>query len=238
MGEGLGMRRFLLPGLAAALLALAGCSGGHDAAPMQLELAKAVRGKAGQIVGKARGAGEAARPPLTRALLDTVDQPVLEITVERRDDWAFLFRTLQRTDDIPGRIEQWSTEDSSVTLTLRNDVLIATRGLGGDLLSSAVQVAEARSGPASGGVQRQMIRTLDYREAALELACDLVDLGPETIEIVERRHPTRHLQQRCAGGGGRVVNDYWVDPRADVVWKSRQWAGPHVGYLSLRRLVK
>lgn len=239
MGEGLGMSRGRLAGLAAAaLLALAGCSGGNEADPMQLQLLKAVGGGAGQIANKVRGTGEAARPPLTRALLDTVDQPVLEITVERRGDWAFLFRTLQRTDDAPGRIEQWSTEDSNVTITLRNDVLIATRGLGGDLLSSAVQVAEGQPGPASGGLQRQMIRTLDYREAALELACELVDLGPETIEIVERRHPTRHLQQRCAGGGGRVVNDYWADPRADIVWASRQWAGPHVGYLNLRRLVK
>ena len=83
-----------------------------------------------------------------------------------------------------------------------------------------------------------MIRNLDYRETALALSCELVDLGPETIEIVERRHATRHLQQRCAGGGGRVVNEYWTDPRAGILWQSRQWAGPHLGYIRLRRLVK
>ncbi|TDE34230.1 YjbF family lipoprotein [Antarcticimicrobium sediminis] len=223
---------------AAALLALAGCSRGTDAPPTQLQLLNAARGSVGQIARKARGTAAPTRPPLTRAALDTVTVPVLEVTVERRDDWAFLFRTLERSDSSPGRIEQWNTEDSNVTLSLRNGVLIATRGLGGDLLSSAVQVVDGQPGPASGGEHLQMIRNLDYRETALTLSCELVDLGPETIEIVERRHATHHLQQRCEGGGGRVVNDYWTDPRAGIIWKSRQWAGPHLGYLSLRRLVK
>lgn len=239
MGEGLGMNRRLAGLATAALLALTGCSGGTDAPPTQLQLLTAARASAGRIAGKVRGAETAAaRPPLTRAALDTVEVPVLEVTVERRGDWAFLFRTLERTDARPGRIEQWSTEDSNVTLTLRGGVLIATRGLGGDLLSSAVQVSDARPGPAGGGEHRQLIRNLDYRETALALSCELVDLGPETIEIVERRHATRHLQQRCEGGGGRVVNDYWADPRAGILWQSRQWAGPHLGYFRLRRLVK
>lgn len=240
MGEGLGMSRNSIAALAAAaLLALAGCSGGQDELPTQLQLFNAARSSAGQIVGKARGGQQPADPPLTRALLDTVKQPVLELTVDRRgDQTALLARTLQRADSTPGRIEQWSSGANAVTISLRSGVLISTRGLGGDVLSSAVQVAEGRPGPSGGGAHLQMIRDLDYRETELALSCDLVDLGPETLEIVEHRHATRHLQQRCEGGGGRVVNDYWVDPRADIVWKSRQWAGPHVGYLSLRRLVK
>ena len=230
------MIRVCLPTLAAALMALAGCSGGKDADPTQLQLFKAARASVGQIAG---GGGEVpVRPTLTRAALDQVAQPVLEVTVEARGDRAFLFRTLERTDSDPGRIEQWRTEDAAVTISLRNDMLIATRGLRGDLLSSAVQVAEGSPGPAGGGAQLQMIRNLDFRETALVLSCELVDLGPETIEIVERRHATRHLQQRCEGGGGRVVNDYWTDARAGLVWQSRQWAGPHLGYLRMRRLVK
>ncbi len=44
------------------------------------------------------------------------------------------------------------------------------------------------------------------------------------------------VQQRCSGGGGEVVNDYWVDSRGGLVWKSRQWAGPQIGYIRFRRL--
>lgn len=230
------MRRLGRAGLAAALLALAGCSGGNDAAPTQLQLLDAARESVGQLAAGRRGAAQAARPALTRAVLDQVEATVLEVTVERRGDRAFLFRTLERRDSDPGRIEVWSTEDGNVTVATRNGMVIATRGLGGDLLSSAVQAADGRPGPAGGGEHRQMIRDLDNRERALALSCALVDLGPETIEIVERRYATRHLEQRCAGGGGRVVNDYWVDSRADRVWRSRQWAGPELGYLSLRRL--
>ena len=36
--------------------------------------------------------------------------------------------------------------------------------------------------------------------------------------------------------GGVVVNDYWVDPGGGLVWQSRQWGGPAMGYLRTRRL--
>ncbi len=233
MGEGLGMKRFAVFGLVAALAA---CSGGKDADPTQLQLLNAARESAGRLV--AGGQAAAARPALTRALLEQVDNAVLEVAVERRDISAFLFRVLERGDSDPGRIETWTTEDQKVTITTRNGMLIATRGLGGDLLSSAVQTEADRPGPAGGGAHVQMIRDLDNRERAVALSCELVDLGPETLDIVEWRLATRHLQQRCQGAGGRIENDYWVDPRAGVVWKSRQWAGPHLGYLRLRRLTK
>ncbi len=123
-------------------------------------------------------------------------------------------------------------------------MLIATRGLGGDILSSNVQLAGDAPGPARGGDKILDIRALDNKAVRLALTCDLADLGPETIVIVEQRHATRRLRETCrggvaAGGGpGQVVNDYWVDASAGLVWQSRQWAGPETGYLRLRRLTR
>lgn len=222
---------------ATAALLLAGCSGGNDATPANLQLLDAARGTAGKMAGRLRGA--AARPALTRAQLEATGLTLTEITVERRDGMtAYLLRTLVRRDSDPGLIEIWSTEDGAVTVTTRQGVVIATRGFGGDLLSSQVEVAENHPGPAGGGGQLQMVRDLDYRESALSLGCELADLGPETIEILGRRQATRHLRQSCAGGGGQVVNDYWTDAVSGIVWQSRQWVGPHVGYLRLRRVTK
>ena len=215
-------------------LALAGCSSNPDQAPLYEQLFAV--GKNAVAAGRARRQ-PVERPPLTRAALNTVKVSSLEVTLERRDQTAYLFVSADRRDDSPGRITVWRTEDN-VSLALRNGVLIATRGLGGDLVSSVVRVSGDRPGPAGSGEKQHFVRTGDIEEQTLVLACDLVDMGPDTIVIVERAHPTRHVQERCSGASGQVVNDYWVDPRAGIVWQSRQWAGPHIGYLRFRRLTK
>jgi hypothetical protein len=238
MGEGLGMmmKPVLRGGLTliATLGLLAGCSGGSDTTSAQVQLFQAGQ----EALSKRRAKRETpARPALTRAVLDTVDVPVLEVTIEQRDLSAFLFASDQRRDDLPGQVTIWRTEDD-VSLAMRNDVLIATRGLGGDLLSADAPVRSGQPGPARQGERALHFHARDTKDLRLTLACDLVDLGPTTITIVERAHATRHLQERCTGGGGAVTNDYWVDSRAGLVWQSRQWAGPENGYLSIRRLTK
>ncbi len=212
------------------VLTLAACSGGTDAPPVELQLVNSVRG-----VIQSRVAGKPAVSPLTRTLLDEQDVSYLEVVSERRDLTAYLTIGAERHDSGPGRITVWRTADN-VSLAMRNGVLIATRGLGGDILSSQVPVRGNEPGPATGGERTYRILARDNKAVRVVLACDRVDLGPETIEIVERRYPTRHLQERCTASDGDVINDYWVDSRAGLVWQSRQWAGPYVGYLRTRRL--
>lgn len=229
------MRFAGLSAAAVLVLGLAACSGGQGAAPLYPQLLSAAQES---IAQKRTRKASAERPPLTRAALNDVQGAYIEVTLERSGIFAYLFHSAERRDDSPGRVVQWRTEDN-VTLSLRNGVLIATRGLGGDVVSSAVNVGDGVTGPAGGGQKVHYIRTGDLSERRLALACDLRDLGPETIEIVELRYSVRHLQEDCtAAEGGRVVNDYWVDSRKGIVWKSRQWAGPHIGYLRIRRLTE
>ena len=221
----------LLTGLIA-LLGLAACGNGSDSQPLELQVIEAGRAA---IAERAARRQATARPPLTRAALNTVQVSALEVTLERRDVLAYLFIDGTRRDSTPGKITVWRSEDNLNVVT-RNGIVIATRGLGNDLLSSQVPVGGDRPGPVRGGEHVQMVRALDNREIPVRLACDLIDLGAETIVIVERKHATRHLQQRCEGAGGTVVNDYWVDSGTGIVWQSRQWAGPGIGYMRLRRL--
>lgn len=222
------------------VLSLAACSGGDAVPTLELQILKA-----GRTAIAARTAPKTARPPLTRAALDTLEGAFLEVTLERRDQLAYLFVSALRRDSGPGLITIWRTDDD-ITLALRNGVLIATRGLGGDVLSSAVQVAGDAPGPAGSGARIMSIRALDNKARRLALVCDLADLGPETIVIVAARHATRHLRETCeggfagdgSGGPGQVVNDYWVDAQSGLVWQSRQWAGPGIGYLRLRQLTR
>lgn len=238
MGKGLGMSRIhrylgpVLGGLAA--LILTGCSGNNggpaNAPTLYLQIFDA--GKE-SIAAKTEPKTE--RPPLTRAALDAVKGSFLEVTLERPDLLAYLYVNLERHDDSPGKITLWRTEDN-VTVAMRNGVLIGTRGLGGDIASAKVQVRGDAPGPASGGERVLYIQSRDNKETRLSLVCDLVDLGPDPVVIIELKHQARHLQERCEGAGGTVVNDYWVDSAAGLIWQSRQWAGPHIGYMRTRRL--
>lgn len=227
------MSRRILTGLL--VLLLAGCSSNQEAPSVYETVAIAGVARAAQT-----RATRVARPPLTRALLDTLEGSYLEVTLERRDQLAYLQILSERVDDTPGRITVWRTDDN-ITLAMRNGVLINTRGLGGDLLSSTVNVAEGVPGPAGGGARVYVLSTRDAKQQSLAMACDLTDLGATPLTIVERAHPVRHLREVCisapeTGLPGRVTNEYWVDSRSGIVWQSIQWAGPNIGYLRTRRL--
>lgn len=220
----------VLASLALAVL-LAACSSGTEEAPLQVQVFSNTRDLIRQRISPA----ETGLPPVTRAQLDALDGPALEVTLETRGAAAYLYVNAERDEGAAGQVTVWRTGDNS-TLALRNGVLVATRGLGGDILSSEIRVSGGQPGPSGGGAHVMLIRGGDEEALRLVLVCDLEDLGAETVEIVERRYPTRHLRQSCSGSGGEVVNDYWVEERAGVVRQSRQWAGPHLGYLRLRQL--
>lgn len=222
-------RLSLVRGLFAGLI-LSGCSVGADAPSTELQMLNAARGA---IASKS--AAKKPRLVVDRTLLDSLDGAFLEVTLERSDLLAYLFIDAERRDDQPGKITVWRTYDD-VSLAMRNGMLIAVSGLGGGIASSTVLASGDTLGPAYDGEHVQFIRALDNKQVRLSLTCDVVQMGTETIEIVERTHSTRHVQERCEGGGGTVVNDFWIDSRAGLVRQSRQWAGPNIGYLWIRRL--
>jgi hypothetical protein len=233
MGEGLGMkqRTCLAASLAASFL-LAACSGGTDAPTLNLQVIELVRASI-----SARVNPPPERPPVTRAVLDKLDGTFMEITLERGKRSAFFYPSLINRDADPGEITVWRT-DSNETVTVRGGVLIATRGLGGDLLSTEVQVSGSGLGPAAGGERIFHVVGENNRQISLAMACNVTDLGPTTIEIIERRHATRHLRESCQGNSGSITNEYWIDGGRGLIWQSRQWAGPYVGYLRLRRVTE
>ena len=76
--------RTVLAGLA--LLALAACGGGNEVAPLELQLFEAGKARIQQL-----GSGKPPPlPRLTRSFLDTVDQPYIEATLERREQQAYM----------------------------------------------------------------------------------------------------------------------------------------------------
>lgn len=237
-------------GVLTLLAGLTGCAKGPDNKPLQVELIQTL-GQAVQQI-RDRRAEPPKEPPLTRALLEArVQAPVIEVMVEETGIYAYLVQQTVKRDDFPGEVVAWVAQDD-VVLTMRDGVLVATRGLASDLLGASALVREGTKGPSGHGQRIYEVAALDNASVKYPMACQIEDLGAKRIEIVELHFETRHLREVCeltgAGPGDafwqvggdagltRVVNDYWVDSRTGRIWQSRQWAGSGIGYLRIRQL--
>nr|WP_011116768.1 YjbF family lipoprotein [Ruegeria sp. PR1b]AAN05162.1 RB141 [Ruegeria sp. PR1b] len=218
-----------------ALVLLTACARGPEETPLELEVGKVIRDQLRQI---GKGGATPQPPVLTRARLDGIETAHLEVVIEETELRDYLTLQLARKDDEPGAVEIWRTVDN-ITFGFRDGMLISTRGLRGTLLSAQVPAdGQGDMGPASGGQRMYEFSGGDSASYRIWLACTLRDLGPVTLDIVERAYPTRHRQEYCqAEDGGVVVNEYWLDQAGGRVRQSRQWAGPDVGYIRTRQVV-
>lgn len=116
--------------------------------------------------------------------------------------------------------------DSQTTIALDGPVMVATRGLGGDIMSADVgalpRLLEARED----GTYTRVIRYLDGDDRTTEtrLDCDLRPMDARARDFIEYcGAATLEFRNLYQFEGGRVV-------------KSVQWHGPLNGYLSINHL--
>ncbi|MBO9432180.1 YjbF family lipoprotein [Sulfitobacter sp. R18_1] len=113
-------------------------------------------------------------------------------------------------------VETYYTPDN-ISLSLRDGVLISTRGLGFDLMSS--DVAEVLTGLRHGGQAVRVHRYLDGEDQIVikSYICDYSG----NAQIIENCYGKDHsFKNSYQMSGGRVV-------------ASRQWIGPDLGYIRL-----
>lgn len=115
-----------------------------------------------------------------------------------------------------GAVATFFTPDNR-SLSFREGVLVATRGLGFDLMSTdtgdAVQAIRGR-----GSSYTRLYQYLDGEEAIVSLTFRCTAQGNGLV------HET------CQGDWGTVENSYSVGSDGDIL-ASRQWIGPERGYL-------
>jgi hypothetical protein len=220
-------RRRLAAAALAAITALAGC--GPDAGGPIAQVGRALAASLGQ----SRADAPPLRQQLTRAAIREYGQPVILVEAPAIPAEATLRPLAQN-----GPNRTWITADG-VTLTFRNGVVVATRGLGEDLMSADTAAAEAalgnrRAGPA---VRTHWRLDGDHRQVRIRYDCEFVAEGSETIEIIEERHATVRFREICRSGESWIENRYWIGARDGVVWRSRQWVSPKVGYLAIDVLI-
>lgn len=188
---------------------------------------------------KAKRANKGPQPvvQITAKQLANTKVAALQVNPEVRGGSDFLRLVTRRQDGHPGTISVWRATDGAL-LHLRGGVLVGSRGIGADIISSnanaTVQaIAAARSGQ---GERRYFVSNGDHSDTEVVLSCDIDNLGRENTQIVNLAFTTVHLRETCLGGSNnrvRIVNDYWVQPSSGIVRRSRQWAGPLSGYFEL-----
>ena len=219
---------------ATALGLLAGCSGGTDVINTQggryLTVIDTLRS------GLFQDAPEL--PNVTRALLDGLTVPSLEVTVPERDGLAYLIPLISRQDARLGPLDTWTTADGT-QLTLRSGVLVATRGLGDDVTSTDRRgsIAFVNGGVGDTWPMRLDVQTSADGVARHDFTCSGRNAGRMTLEIVEITYPVDVLRETCVNATGTTIeNAYFVDARDGFVWQTRQWAGEKIGYMATRVL--
>lgn len=211
--------------LAVASLALAGCGNDKGAAPGL----RAVKGVASDLLK--RGKDDKAPPtPLTRAQLAGFNTPMLMAEVKTANVLLYLVPYGQN-----GGVETWATSDDR-TLSFRDGVLVATRGLGPDIMQAEVP-SRAQLAAGTGGHGRAYYY-LDGNDKIRRQSwsCTLSDRGVETIAVVGMQHTTRHVVETCTGEGGEMTNEYWFEG-GGYVRKSKELIMPEWGYAEVSRVV-
>ncbi|AXI48441.1 hypothetical protein C1J03_22075 [Sulfitobacter sp. SK012] len=224
--------RSLLVGFAAIVI-LAGCSSENQ---KETPLRDVFAGSLKEAVGD-RNAELRPVVTVTPKMLAETKIAALQVNPEKAGGSDFLRRVAQRRDSVPGVVEIWSSSDRAQVF-LRGGVLVGTRGVGTDIISSnagATVNAIARRG--SGAGQRSyVVSNGDNSTTEIVLNCQIDNLGTEEIIIVNQSFTTSHLRETCTGGptgDTNIINQYWVQNSSGLVKKSRQWAGPASGYFEL-----
>jgi Group 4 capsule polysaccharide lipoprotein gfcB, YjbF len=232
MGKGVAvtvLARLVVATLALAMFGGCGSERSGDGNPVAAALGTMAKSTVSKLKAKKSGGGTATAPaPVSRVDLEEYGVPILRVTSTVLGQDGFL-----TISDAKGDVQTWSTPDG-VSFSLRNGVLIQTRGLGADLMSSqGPTVAQI----ASGGSYQRVYFYLGADDAATRRTFDCVAavVGPETIEVVGRSHSVTHVTETCTQTGGKRTNEYWVE--GSTIRKSRQIVSAQIGYIDFERVI-
>ncbi|MDM7931630.1 MAG: YjbF family lipoprotein [Tabrizicola sp.] len=213
-----------------ALVALAACGSDRPkASPLGQIIGNVAKSTIGKVGSRRAGTAAAAPAPVTRADLEKFNLPILRATIKARGADAFL-----TVSDTKGNVVTWATTDAT-TFTLRDGILIQTRGLGPDLMSA--QAPSLAALLTDGGTHQRIYFFLgeDDQTTRRTYDCTVSVVGKETIEVFARAHAVTRISEECVRPQGKITNDYWVE--GPLIRKSRQLASGGTGFIDFERVV-
>lgn len=142
----------------------------------------------------------------------------------------------------PGRLIQdngsdqtWASQ-SGFTASYRDGLLVATRGLGNDLMASDTGQVRAVLAQGGGHAQRAVDFLDDYDQIeTVRFECEIVAQGREVVDLGLRQPELAKYEEECSSPKLVFTNVYWLDD-AGAILQSRQFVSQTVAYLRSNRL--
>lgn len=231
MGKGLALKTVMRAAIVVLVVAgLAGCGNMKpEPSPVAAAVGNIAKATLSSVTGKRSGAAPSAPAPVTRADIEKFGIPILRAVIPVRGADALL-----TVSDAKGSVMTWATTDGT-TFSLRDGVLIQTRGLGPDLMSS--QVPSATALRTDGGTHQRVYYFLgdDDQTTRRTYDCTVATAGTERIEIFARAHTVAKFTETCARPQGSITNTFWFE--GSTIRKSKQLASGGLGFIDFERVV-
>ena len=212
-------------GLCALLTALAAC-GNDPQRPQILETAY-------QTLFQR---GEAAPSEVTGqqilATLQATDRPVIYLSIEDRNSQALAVEIEQN-----GAYDTFATTERQ-SFTLRNGHIVATRGLGGDLMSVEEDAVLALIRARQAGTATYVMRFLTAEDVTEELTyrCGVEPDKTVPVSMGLINATGTEMVVACTGEDGPPFVDYFVVSAEGEILGSKQWLGTTTGYVAMHRV--
>ncbi len=170
------------------------------------------------------------RSVLSRADIDSADVPLLFVELPTGQNGT-LFK-------YPGKGigETWIGVDGA-TITLDKGILIATRGMGNDIMGGHTSISEWRFIKKTQSYTRSLSYLSGDNEIKIvEFNCTLErERKIEKIEVFKVHHLVRIFKEKCQSSEISINNKYYIDEN-NIVRRSYQFHSKVVGYLLIERL--
>lgn len=151
-----------------------------------------------------------------------IQEPALQVAIPALAARARLLRSGRNGD-----VDTWSSRDG-ISLSFQQGVLVASRGLGHDLMGADAARTLVALAEGGAGIYRRKMRYLtgDYQSVWLAAGCSLQAAGGEGGLL--------RMEEHCRAGNLDFTNQFWLD-RNDSIVRSRQWISPQLGYIDAYR---
>ena len=129
----------------------------------------------------------------------------------------------------------WSSTGYQM-ISLKDGVMVATRGFGPDLMSSVLPTIGTIA--AAQGTTQRRYSYLDGGDQpqSQDYTCILAPGGSESIEVVGLTFVTRKVTEACSGDAGTFTNEYWFDGGTKLR-QSKQFLALGLDNMSIQRVI-
>ena len=127
---------------------------------------------------------------------------------------------------------------NGANIVLRDGMLHSTLGFGEGLMATDVSepLFAILRGQAATTDRIHTYLMGDDRTESRTYRCVLTNRGPQTLTFLGQSVATRLMSEDCRNAEQAFENLYWVDDTQSRIVQSRQWAGPRLGAISMRRV--